>query len=141
MSINKVLLIGNLGGEPETKFTPAGTIVCRFSVATTEKWKDKQTGEKKEQTEWHRVVCYRRLAEICSNYLHKGSKVFIEGKLTTRSWEDGGIKKHITEIICKEMTMLDSNRGQNSSQPENGLAPGAGRDNGKFLNNDDDIPF
>ena len=111
--INKAIIVGNLGQEPETKFTNVGAAVTTFSVATTEKWKDKVTGEQKEHTEWHRVVSFQRLAEICGEYLHKGSKVYIEGKIQTRSWEKDGITKYSTEIVAQEMKMLDSKYSDN----------------------------
>ena len=106
--INKVIIVGNLGQDPEKKVLENGTIITTFSVATTEKWKDKNSGETTEQTEWHRVVTFRRLAEICADYLRKGSKVYIEGKLQTRSWEKNGVKMYSTEIVAQEMKMLDS---------------------------------
>ena len=106
--INKAMIIGNLGQDPEKKVAENGTVITTFSVATTEKWKDKNSGETTEQTEWHRVVAFRRLAEICADYLRKGSKVYIEGKLQTRSWEKDGVKKYSTEIVAQEMKMLDS---------------------------------
>ena len=106
--INKAMIIGNLGQDPEKKVAENGTVITTFSVATTEKWKDKNSGENIEQTEWHRVVAFRRLAEICAEYLRKGSRVYIEGKLQTRSWEKDGIKKYSTEILAKEMKMLGS---------------------------------
>ena len=87
-SVNKVILVGNLGGDPEVRYTPSGVAVANFSIATTETWKDKNTGEKKEQTEWHKIVAWRRLGEICGEYLKKGSQVYIEGSLRTRQWED-----------------------------------------------------
>ena len=112
--INKAMIIGNLGQDPEKKVAENGTVITTFSVATTEKWKDKNSGETTEQTEWHRVVAFRKLAEICADYLRKGSKVYIEGKLQTRSWEKNGVKMYSTEIVAQEMKMLDS-RPANSS--------------------------
>ena len=117
--INKAIIVGNLGQEPETKFTQVGTAVTTFSVATSEKWKDKGSGEQKEHTEWHRRVAFQRLAEICGEFLHKGSKVYIEGKIQTRSWEKDGVTKYSTEIVAQEMKMLDSrqaNKGQLDSE-------------------------
>ena len=106
--INKVILIGNLGADPETRFTQSGVQVTTFSVATTERWKDPD-GQPREQTEWHRIVAWRKLAEICGQYLHKGSKVYIEGKLQTRKWQDqNGADRYTTEIVANEMKMLDS---------------------------------
>jgi single-strand DNA-binding protein len=108
-SVNKVILVGNLGADPEVRYTPSGVAWANFSIATTETWKDKNTGEKKEQTEWHRIVVWRRLAEICGEYLHKGRQVYIEGKLQTRSWEDkDGNKRWTTEVVASEMKMLGS---------------------------------
>jgi single-strand DNA-binding protein len=103
--INKVILIGNLGADPEMRFTQNGAPVASFTVATTEKWKG-QDGQMKEQTEWHRVIAWQRLAEICGEYLSKGSRVYIEGKLQTRSWEKDGQKHYTTEIVAREMKML-----------------------------------
>lgn len=111
--INKVILIGNLGKDPEVRYTPSGVTVATFSVATTDEWKDKETGEKQERTEWHRVVAWRRLGEICGEYLRKGSPVYVEGKLQTRAWEDrDGNKRYTTEIVAQNMQMLGSaNKG------------------------------
>lgn len=111
--INKVILIGNLGADPEVRYTQNSTAIANLSVATSETWKDKQTGEQREQTEWHRVVCYRRLAEIAGEYLRKGSKVYIEGRLQTRKWQgQDGKDNYTTEIVCNDMQMLDSRGGQ-----------------------------
>ena len=116
--INRVTIIGNLGQEPELKFMPNGNAVANFTVATSEKWKDKQTGEDKETTEWHRVVIYQRLAEIAGEYLKKGSKVYLEGKLRTRKWQNQqGADQYTTEIIVNEMQMLDG-KPQNSGQQQ-----------------------
>lgn len=161
--INKVILIGNLGQDPDVKYMPNGGAVANVTVATSESWKDKNTGEMQERTEWHRVVFFRRLAEIVGEYLKKGSKVYIEGKLQTRKWQDqSGNDRYTTEIIANEMQMLDSrgggnqfgggqqNQGQNPSQGQGqsqnqssgqsgGGAPASGSfDDGGF---DDDIPF
>ena len=132
--LNKVLIIGNLGSDPEIKYTSSGSAVANLSIATSERWKDRNTGEQKEQVEWHRVVLFSRLAEIAEQYLKKGSKVFVEGKLQTRDWEDAeGKKRYTTEVIAREMTMLDSRSGSDnapqpqSSSPEN--------------NFEEDIPF
>jgi single-strand DNA-binding protein len=107
-SLNKVLLIGNLGKDPETRFMPNGNAVCNFSIATTESWKDKQSGQKQEKTEWHNISMYGRLAEIAGQYLKKGSSVYIEGRLQTRKWQDKqtGADRYTTEIIADEMKML-----------------------------------
>lgn len=117
--INKVILIGNLGADPEIRYTPSGTAVANASVATSESWKDKQTGQQREETEWHRVVFYRRLAEIVGEYLKKGSKVYVEGKLKTRKWQDqSGADRYITEIVANEMQMLDGRSGSESGGPQ-----------------------
>ena len=153
--VNKVILIGNLGQDPEVKYMPSGGAVTNVTVATSESWKDKATGEQKENTEWHRVVFFRRLAEIAGEYLKKGSKVYIEGKLQTRKWQDqSGNDRYTTEIVANEMQMLDSrggvggsaggggysqSSGASSSSPASGQkqqAPAGGM--GDF---DDDIPF
>ncbi len=106
--INKVILVGNLGADPEIRYTQEGTSVATFNIATTERWTNK-SGEKQESTEWHRIVAWRRLAEICGEFLHKGSKVYIEGKLQTRKWQDqSGNDRYTTEIVAREMKMLDS---------------------------------
>ena len=110
--INKAILVGNLGRDPEMRYTQDGSAVANFTVATSERWTDRNTNERREQTEWHRVVCFRRLAEICGEYLHKGSKVYIEGRLQTRSWEgQDGQTRYTTEIVARDMKMLDSRGG------------------------------
>ncbi len=120
--INKVILIGNLGRDPETRYTQSQTPVTTLSVATSESWTDRNTNERQERTEWHRVVCWRRLAEIAGEYLRKGSKVYIEGSLQTRSWEgQDGQTRYTTEIVARDMQMLDS-RGA--------MAGGGGMDDG-----------
>jgi len=106
--VNKVILVGNLGRDPETRYAQNGTAVTRFSVATSESWRDRTSGEQQERTEWHNVVCFARLAEIAGEYLRKGSKVYIEGQLRTSSWEADGQKKYRTEVNAREMQMLDS---------------------------------
>lgn len=114
--INKVILIGNLGADPEVRYTPNGVQTTTFSLATTEKWKG-QDGNQQEHTEWHRVVTWRRLAEICQEYLGKGSRVYIEGKLQTRSWTDSdGVKRYMTEIVAREMKMLTPRGAQSGGQ-------------------------
>jgi single-strand DNA-binding protein len=113
--INKAILIGNLGGDPEVRYTQNGSAVANFNVATTERWKD-QAGTQQEQTEWHRVVAFARLGEICGEYLSKGSKVYIEGRIQTRQWDDkDGNKRYTTEIVAREMKMLDSKPSQGGS--------------------------
>jgi len=109
--INKVILVGNLGADPETRYTPSGTAISTIRVATSESWKDKQTGEQQERTEWHRVKFFGRLAEIAGEYLKKGSQVYIEGKLRTEEYEKDGIKRWSTDVIADEMQMLGSRGG------------------------------
>lgn len=152
--VNKVILIGNAGADPEVKTMPSGGAVVNLSVATSESWKDK-TGERQERTEWHRVVFFGRLAEIVGQYIRKGSKMYVEGRLETRSWENDGIKRYSTEIIAREMQMLDSrsDRGAGMDRPyappeatpagtrQPGAAGGGqgAADGGDGF--DDDIPF
>ncbi len=153
--INKVILVGNLGNDPEVRYTPAGAAVTTISVATTESWKDKE-GNKQEKTEWHRVVFFSRLAEIAGEYLKKGSQVYIEGKLRTNKWQDqNGQDRYTTEILANEMQMLGG-RGGDSGQGGFGgsggmpSAPRANNNNNQQQNNnpapnfddfDDEIPF
>ena len=155
--VNKVILVGNLGKDPEMKYTASGAAIANITVATSESWNDKQTNEKQEKTEWHRVVFFRRLAEIAGEYLRKGSQVYIEGKLQTRKWQDqNGQDRYTTEIVCDDfsgtMQMLGSRGGEGGSQPQGGSGGGfrnnppaqqpaaaASPDNGGF--DDDDIPF
>ena len=120
-SINKVIIIGNLGRDPEVRYTPNGAAICNVSIATTRNWKDKSSGEKVEETEWHRVVFYDRLAEIAGEYLKKGRPVYVEGRLKTRKWADkDGVEKYTTEIIANEMQLLGGREGMG--------APGGGGD-------------
>ncbi|USH02756.1 single-stranded DNA-binding protein [Grimontia kaedaensis] len=115
--VNKVILIGNLGNDPEVRYLPNGGAVANLTVATSETWRDKNTGENKEMTEWHRVVMYRRLAEIAGEYLKKGSKVYLEGRLQTRKWQgQDGQDRYTTEIVANEMQMLDSRSGGGMGQ-------------------------
>lgn len=117
-SLNKVILIGNLGKDPETRYAPSGDAICNVTIATSETWKDKATGEKKEQTEWHRVVFFGRLAEIAAQYLRKGSQVYVEGRLQTRKWQDKeGQDRYTTEIRADEMKMLGSRQGAGGDAP------------------------
>ena len=119
--INKAILVGNLGNDPEVRYTPSGTAVANFSIATKEEWKDKNTGEKQSRTEWHKIVAFGRLGEICGEYLHKGKQVYIEGRLQTKSWEDReGVKRYTTEIIAREMQMLGpaGREGKSESREE-----------------------
>ena len=111
-SVNKVIIVGNLGRDPETRYMPNGEAVTNVAVATTESWKDKSSGEKKELTEWHRITFYRKLAEIAGQYLKKGSQVYVEGRLQTRKWTDkDGVERYTTEIIADSMQMLGSRQG------------------------------
>jgi single-strand DNA-binding protein len=147
--VNKVILIGNLGNDPEVKYTPAGSAIANITLATSESWKDKNTGEQVEKTEWHRVIAFRRLAEIMGEYLKKGSKVYIEGKLQTRKWQDkDGNDRWTTEVIANEMQMLDSRNGaQSDNQPAQdapGIQQGPGMNDGPAggaYDFDDQIPF
>lgn len=144
--VNKVILIGNLGRDPEVRYTPNGMAVANVTLATSETWKDKQTGENQEKTEWHRVVMFNRLGEIAGEYLRKGSKVYIEGRLQTRKWQDkNGQDRYTTEIVADNMQMLDSKGGGGQadhahSMPEKQAAemPQADAAGASF---DDDIPF
>jgi single-strand DNA-binding protein len=149
-SVNKVIVVGNLGKDPETRFLPDGKAVCNFSVATTDKWTDKATNEKKEATEWHRISSFGRLAEICGEYLKKGSQVYIEGKLRTRKWQDKeGQDRYSTEIIADAMQMLGSRSGMGGGEPRGEMRePSAAGESkpvkvpaGQFQDMDDDIPF
>lgn len=133
--VNKVILIGRLGKDPEVRYTPDGAMVTTFTLATDESYKDKN-GEKVQKTEWHRIVTYRKLAEICGNYLVKGKLVYIEGKIQTRSWEDKeGVKRSTTEIVANDMKMLDS-KGQGKSEGPYSAAGNTGPGEGP-----DDVPF
>ena len=145
--VNKVILIGNLGRDPETRYMPSGGAITNISVATSETWKDKQTGEQQERTEWHRVVFFNRLAEIAGEYLKKGSKVYIEGSLRTRKWQgQDGQDRYTTEIVANEMQMLDSRGG--SAEYSQGAAAGGASQAGSTPQPqppaddfEDDIPF
>ncbi|MFT7472501.1 MAG: single-strand DNA-binding protein [Kiritimatiellia bacterium] len=161
--VNKVILVGNAGNDPEFRVMPNGNGVANVSLATSETWKDKTTGEQQEKTEWHRVIFFNRLAEIVEQYIKKGSKLYIEGRLQTRSWEQDGVKRYTTEIVASEMQMLDSrgggnagdnsfgqSQGQGQGQPQGqgGGAPAARSTSAapqaapaNFDNFDDDIPF
>ena len=119
--VNKVILVGNCGQDPETRFSGAGSAITNISVATSESWKDKQTGQQQERTEWHRVVFFNRLGEIAGEYLKKGSKVYIEGSLRTRKWQDkSGQDRYTTEIVANEMQMLDSRGTQGGGMQNDG---------------------
>lgn len=155
--INKVILVGRLGRDPEIRYTPDGTAVANFSIATSDEWKDKNTGEKRERTEWHRIVAWRRLGEICGEYLSKGRQVYVEGKLQTRSWEQDGVTRYTTEIVATDVQFLggrdagESNRGAYQggapAKPAQGGGGGGGfQDQGypppPYSNGqEDDIPF
>lgn len=129
-SINKVILIGNLGRDPEVRYTPSGAAVCNVTVATSRNWKDKASGEKVEETEWHRVVFYDRLAEIAGEYLKKGRSVYVEGRLKTRKWTDkDGVEKYTTEVVADNMQMLGGREGMGGSD-EGGSRSYAGSDGG-----------
>jgi len=145
--VNKVILIGNLGRDPEVRYSPNGGAIANITLATSDSWKDKNTGEQVDKTEWHRVVFFRRLAEIVGEYLKKGSKVYIEGKLQTRKWQDKeGNDRYTTEVVANEMQMLDSRGGSTSynqeeapaAQPATQPATQEPAPAGDF---DDDIPF
>ena len=151
MSVNKAILIGNLGSDPEVRYTASGTPVASFSIATNEKWTDKSSGEKKEKVEWHRIVAWGRLGEICGEYLSKGRQVYIEGRIQTRSWDDrDGNKRYTTEIVAQSMTMLG---GRGDSKPQSNYneegrdfnAEGENfsqvQDGPRGPEDDDDIPF
>ncbi len=163
-SVNKVIIVGNLGRDPEVRYTPNGSAVCNVCVATTRNWKNKESGEKIEETEWHRVVFYDRLAEIAGEYLKKGRSVYVEGRLKTRKWQDkDGVEKYSTEIIASDMQMLGSREGMGAGaaggedsgygsagyeRPAPAARPAAAAANRPaaksstgFDNMDDDIPF
>ena len=140
--INKVILVGNLGQDPEVKFTAGGAAVTTLSIATSDSWKDKDSGMDKERTEWHRVVLWRRLAEIAGEYLKKGSKVYIEGQLQTRKWEQEGQTRYTTEIIARDIQFLDSRGSANTSNQEGaGTKEEPAPDVPESGIDDDDIPF
>ncbi len=152
--VNKVILIGNLGVDPETRFMPSGGAVTNVRLATSENWKDKQTGEQRERTEWHRVVFFNRLGEIAGEYLKKGSKVYVEGQLRTRKWQgQDGQDRYTTEIVASEMQMLDSRGGGGGDYGGQGgrqagdfdqepqASSSAGQQSGPADDFDDDIPF
>jgi len=133
-SINKVIIIGNLGRDPEVRYTPSGAAVCNVSVATTRNWKNRDSGEKQEETEWHRVVFYDRLAEIAGEYLKKGRSVYVEGRLKTRKWQDkDGVEKYTTEIIADQMQLLGGREG-------GGGGGGGGAEEGGYGGGGEDRP-
>ena len=151
--INKVILIGNIGGDPEVRYMPNGNAVTTLSVATSESWKDKETGNKQERTEWHRIVVWGKQAELCSKYLTKGRKAYIEGRLQTRAWDDkDGQKRYTTEIIANTVQFLDSNAGAAAREAEGGANNGGdpfgnppsfdqGLSGSNGPSTSDDIPF
>lgn len=146
--VNKVILIGNLGRDPEMRYTPNGVAIANLALATSESWKDKASGENVERTEWHRIVMFQRLAEIAGEYLRKGSKVFIEGKLQTRKWQDKntGQDRYTTEIVADSMQMLDSRGGASAgdmptAKPAAAAATGTSDAAPEIDNFDDDVPF
>lgn len=142
--VNKVILIGNLGQKPEMRYTATQSAVANLSIATTESWKDKESGEMRDKTEWHKVVFFGKLAEIVEKYLDKGSSVYVEGKLQTRKWQDkSGADRWTTEIVGSELTMLGSRASQNDTQVNNNQSESpfpSEEDSGSGLT-DDDIPF
>jgi single-strand DNA-binding protein len=151
-SVNKVIIVGNLGRDPEVRYTPNGDSITNVTIATTDTWKDKATGEKKEATEWHRVVFFGKLAEIAGQYLKKGRQVYVEGALRTRKWTDKeGQERYTTEIVANEMKMLGSREGMSDAPPrESGGGAGGGGSRpaaaaapagGNFNDFEDDIPF
>ena len=156
--VNKVILVGNLGADPETRYMPSGNAVTNVRMATSQSWRDRETGQQNERTEWHRVVFFNRLAEIAGEYLRKGSKIYVEGSLRTRQWEREGQKHYSTEIVGDEMQMLDSRGGGGGDFGDGGMQGGGSQggnqggssgydDRGGFSappsddDFDDDIPF
>ena len=152
-SVNKVILIGNLGKDPEVRYAPSGSAICNITLATSRQWKDKTSGEKQEETEWHRVTFFDRLAEVAGEYLKKGKSVYIEGRLKTRKWTDKeGVERYSTDILADEMKMLGSREGGDDAGGGQRSAPAARPAAGKpaaaaaksssgFADMDDDIPF
>lgn len=149
-SVNKAILIGNLGKDPEPRYMPNGDAVCNFSIATSEQWTDKQSGEKKEATEWHNIVAFRKLGEICAKYLTKGSSVYVEGRIKTEKWQDKeGNDRYTTKIYADNMRMLSGKRDGEQSAPRSESAPAqnqqrsapAQSSGGSFADFEDDIPF
>jgi single-strand DNA-binding protein len=158
-SVNKVILVGNLGRDPEVRYSASGAAICNVSVATSRQWKDKTSGDKQEETEWHRVVFYDRLAEIAGEYLKKGRPVYVEGRLKTRKWQDkDGVEKYTTEVIATEMQLLGSREGMGEGDTGGGGGGAASRNapaqrqaapqkpagqksSSGFDDMDDDIPF
>jgi single-strand DNA-binding protein len=147
--VNKVILVGNLGRDPEVRYSPSGQAVANVTLATSESWKDKTTGEKQERTEWHRIVFFGRLAEIAGEYLKKGAQIYIEGRLQTRKWQDkDGNDRYTTEIVANDMQMLGSRSGAGAPSTEPVAEPAAAYEGGAGRGGraqgpdfDDDIPF
>jgi single-strand DNA-binding protein len=140
--VNKVIVVGNLGQDPDNRYMPSGAAVTNLRIATNESWKDKQTGEQKDRTEWHSVAMFGRLAEIAAEYLRKGSQVYIEGKLRTRKWQDkDGNDRYTTEIIADEMQMLGSNRAGSGAPATSDSPPTSTPPQSSENDFDDDIPF
>ena len=135
--VNKAIIVGNVGSDPDIRTMPNGNQVVNLSIATSDEWKDKNTGEKKEKTEWHRCVFFNKIADIAAQYVNKGSKIYVEGRLQTRSYEQDGVKKYSTEIVVNDMQMLDS-KNTNSN---NEVKEASNNDIAKFDSFDDDIPF
>ena len=141
--VNKVILVGNLGQKPEIRYTQTDSAVANLSLATSESWKDKETGEQREKTEWHRIVYFGKLAEIAEQYLDKGSKVYVEGKLQTRKWQDKetGADRYTTEIVGNDLTMLDSKNSSGMNESQNFERNTSQSDQVQEDFNEDDIPF
>jgi single-strand DNA-binding protein len=140
--INKAILIGRLGSDPEVRYTPSGVAVANFSIATSEEWKDKDSGEKKERTEWHRIVAWRKLGEICGEYLSKGRQVYIEGRIQTRDWEDkDGNKRYTTEIVANDVQFLGGRDAGSGGKAANGASTSDYQGSPLQAPEDDDIPF
>lgn len=138
--VNKAILIGNLGADPELRYTPSGAAVANFSIATSETWTD-ANGEKQERTEWHNIVAWKKLAEICGEYLKKGSKVYIEGRLQTRSWEgQDGVKRYSTEVVARDMQMLDRKGEPGAARVMEEAAPNEAAPH-EAAEEDDELPF
>lgn len=140
--INKVIIIGRLGNDPEVRYTPSGAAVAKFSVATSEEWKDKNTGEKKERTEWHRITVWGKLGEICGEYLSKGRQVYVEGRLQTSSYDDkDGVKRYSTEIVASDVQFLGSKESGGGRSGAGGTPPRESLGGQGPPPSDDDIPF
>jgi len=140
--INKVIIVGNLGADPDSRAMPSGNAVTNISVATSESWNDRDTGEKQEKTEWHRVVFFNRLAEIAAQYLKKGSQVYVEGKLQTRKWEDKeGNERWTTEVVANQMQMLGDRMSGDTSNDNASSSQSSSDNDNPDIEFDDDIPF